>query len=1412
MFAVLLSLLSTSAASAGNTPSNYRASEVRVLAKIKPSLAKQIESALPLSGMLLLPGQSGNADVETFVSRHSVSRLVPLYPGIVKIKKQSGLTDLQIATSTREVFAKRGARLHATFQPPEISRTYLLEFDAALREHLPEILTNLKADPNVEFAEEDKIVTTNLTPNDPYFSSSGTWGQAYDDLWGIKKIGAPAGWDISTGAGILVAVVDTGVDYNHPDIAANMWPQIGADFVGSTIQNPQQGTDPIDRFGHGTHVAGTIAAVGNNGIGVIGVAWHAQVMAVKGLDDSGQGLDSTLAPAILYAANNGADIINASWGGPGSSQAIADAVSYAYNLGVVFVAAAGNSGADAMGFYPANLPNVITVAATDSNDQLAGFSNYGSKIDIAAPGVDILSLQAAGSTLGVAVSPGYMRLSGTSMATPHVSGLAALILAQYASYSNEDIRQVLRVSATDLGTSGYDLTYGYGRINAASALGVSDALEAKITSPVDGIVTRGVLTISGVARGTGFSHYVLEYGAGALPSTWTTIQTSSAAANGTLGLFDTSSLADGIYDVRLTVFNASNQAFVDQIQVVVHSVFILTPVPPPSPIASTTFKNGAVISITGTAICGSFINFKVDWATGINPDSGWQSTGMTLAAAGSSPVSSGLLANWDTSSIIAAGYYTIRLTCNSSQLAPQQTATMVYLEPDLLSYNWPQFLFQGPGLGAGVVPAHNADGTLRLLLEAPRGPSAGVSLLWTLDLDGTLQQTQQPGAGGFMQPSVANFEGGTAEQAMVIDFSDLDFFHEDGSLSILNTNPNVWYVGSQTVVEDLAGDSTWETVGYGIDYNNQLAYVSAWRPDGTQLNSNFPIQLTFNNPTDGSLNRNPVLIGDLNGNGKKEIVVMEDLSPSTFTLRLFASDGSPLTWQVPVLPGILSAMAGADLDNNGMLETIVAANTDAQTSLHVFQPDGTERVGWPLTFVNSGTSAQNYLAVGDFNRDRSKEIVYAHAGFLYLLKGDGTSFSSAWPLNAGTGVGSAFGYNALTIGDVDGDGFPELVTVLNTLASGEQLLAIRRDGTISRSWQLNGNGCYTQFYPAPTIGDFNQDGITDIAVAFDVSGGSSCAQAAAGVVTILSTGAPYNPAVNDWPLVRHDARNTSVLQRPASTSPSTTALLSSLNPSIAGQSVIFTATVATMTVGASAPTGDVSFVDSSKIFGSCTLLAGTCTFTSSALAAGTHTINAQYLGDTHSEVSTSAALSQVVNAADFSLSASSAQPVNAGSSAIYTITVAPNPSPYNFAVGNFVCGPLPAGVSCSFSANSVSPGAASATTTLTVTTTSRTVAMASPPGTAGRALFAACLGFTWIGVLGIVAVPLRLNRTKRGLFTATLVLMAVCAVGCGGGNGGGIQPPPTSPTGTPAGTYNIVVTATGNAGVSHSASGTLKVN
>ena len=260
----------------------------------------------------------------------------------------------------------------------------------------------------VECAQPNYIMTASVVPNDPYYSSSGSWGQTFPDLWGLHKINAAGAWDVSTGSqDVVVAIVDTGIDYNHPDIAANMW--INKDEIpGNGIDDDHDGFidniygadfaygdgDPIDGAGHGTHCAGTIAAVGDNAYGVVGLNWATTLMAVKGLSDEGSGSISNLAAALCWAADNGADVISNSWGSTiriPSDPAIETAVRYAYDAGCYIVFAAGNANDDVRYYSPNNMDEVINVAATDYLDRKASFSNWGEQVDVCAPGVDILS-------------------------------------------------------------------------------------------------------------------------------------------------------------------------------------------------------------------------------------------------------------------------------------------------------------------------------------------------------------------------------------------------------------------------------------------------------------------------------------------------------------------------------------------------------------------------------------------------------------------------------------------------------------------------------------------------------------------------------------------------------------------------------------------------------------------------------------------------------------------------------------------------------------------------------------------------------------------------------------------------------------------------------------------------------------
>jgi subtilisin family serine protease len=338
----------------------------------------------------------------------------------------------------------------------------------------------------VRFVEPNYVVRASRLPNDSAFNR--LWGLRNDGQLGGKPgadINAPGAWDLATGGPVTVAVVDTGVEGDHPDLAENMWTNptesqnglddgdpngLVDDLGGADFLNGD--SDPSDESGHGTHVAGIIGARGDNGTGIVGVNWSVRLMALKFMNEHGEGSTSDAAQAIDYAVDAGAKVINASWGGPTFSQALYEAVARAADHDVLFVAAAGNQGenADHSPEYPAafELPNVISVAASDVRDSLLDFSNYGAKsVDLAAPGDEIYS------TVPTSVDGhGYATFSGTSMAAPFVSGAAALYLARSPGSSAAQVREAL-LRGVDHSPSLAGKTTSGGRLNVAKALGAA---------------------------------------------------------------------------------------------------------------------------------------------------------------------------------------------------------------------------------------------------------------------------------------------------------------------------------------------------------------------------------------------------------------------------------------------------------------------------------------------------------------------------------------------------------------------------------------------------------------------------------------------------------------------------------------------------------------------------------------------------------------------------------------------------------------------------------------------------------------------------------------------------------------------------------------------------------------------------
>ena len=453
------------------------------LDSISPEEAKWFPGATVVAAAVV-PGPGTNQQTDVRILKTAAGSSVPMVraeeiintsTSQVALREEMAanqvLVTLAAGATPEDLIAKFPDQLTSFKRVTPNAPLYNFQLSSASLTSLPTALDSLNslqtgpvvvAEPN--FIRKATQTAPVLNPNDPYFVDGA--------LWGMHNIGqnggtpgadihAPEGWAIRSTAlaDVVVAVIDTGVRYTHEDLAANMWinpilnpvPPDGKYGINAITDSG----DPMDNNGHGTHCAGTIGAVGNNGLGVTGVAWSVQIMALKFLDATGVGSDADAIKCIDYATTKktlgvNVEVMSNSWGGPGFNVALRDAIVRAQTAGIIFVAAAGNGDSHGVGQnndlipeYPANygheappvapaLNNVVSVAATDRNDTLATFSNYGATtVDLAAPGVTILSTYIGKTPATTNLNNIYSSLNGTSMATPHVSGTLALLMSQY---------------------------------------------------------------------------------------------------------------------------------------------------------------------------------------------------------------------------------------------------------------------------------------------------------------------------------------------------------------------------------------------------------------------------------------------------------------------------------------------------------------------------------------------------------------------------------------------------------------------------------------------------------------------------------------------------------------------------------------------------------------------------------------------------------------------------------------------------------------------------------------------------------------------------------------------------------------------------------------------------------------------
>jgi subtilisin family serine protease len=402
------------------------------------------------------------------------SKAIAASTGNIIVKMNPGVASMRMFGST---LSSMQLKTESSFDKLGLS---IVSAPNKSNDEVADLVNQLNGLPEVAYAEPDYLVSINALPDDAMFDQQwalNNEGQTGGDV--DADIDAPESWDRYTnGSNVVVAVIDTGVKYDHEDLANNMWVNEG-EIPGNGVDDDENGFiddvygydfvnndgDPMDDNQHGTHCAGIIGADTNNGVGIAGTAHNAQIMAVKFLSASGSGGTSAAIQSVLYAVDNGATILSNSWGGGGFSQALMDAIQYAHDNDVMFIAAAGNSSrnTDASPNYPSgyDVANVLSVASTTHIDSRSSFSNYGATtVDLGAPGSDILSTIHTG---------GYASLSGTSMATPYVSGAAVLIRSNFPHLSAQDVKEIL-MSTVDPIPALEGLTVTGGRLNVEAAL------------------------------------------------------------------------------------------------------------------------------------------------------------------------------------------------------------------------------------------------------------------------------------------------------------------------------------------------------------------------------------------------------------------------------------------------------------------------------------------------------------------------------------------------------------------------------------------------------------------------------------------------------------------------------------------------------------------------------------------------------------------------------------------------------------------------------------------------------------------------------------------------------------------------------------------------------------------------------
>ena len=868
-----------------------------------------------------------------------------------------------------------------------------------------------------------------------------------DDQWNLDAVG----WrsrDPGSADGVVVAIIDSGVDDDHPDLAPRIWRNavelagllgvdddlngyiddvVGWDFTDAPglpgdgdFLDPD--ADPDDESGHGTHVAGIVAAVSDNGIGISGVAPGASIMVLRAgfnIGSTGYLQDDDIAAAIVYAADNGAQVINLSLGDPRYSPLLADAVRYATDLDVVVVAAAGNESSSSV-YYPARLDETIGVAAAGRNGLPAAFSNRGSSIDLIAPGVAVLSAQPGG---------GYGNLSGTSMASPHVAAAAALVRARHPEYSRLQVLGLLVATAVDVGTPGWDETTGHGLLQLPAPSAIATLAIAFRSPPTDRPVRGAFVDLEIDYEASVPADYHIDWGPGRSPQSWNKLDTGSVAPGaGVLATqWPTQSLAPALYTLRVQLVDSNAGTHEDRV--------LLNLVG-----AGAQLSNVRLLRV----LQGPRWRDVVEWTTDREAP--------------------GLV------EVLAADDVVLRVSVPEAE-----TAHVVILPEDLAPGDYAVRVSAGPG--ATVVQ------------ESLRVHPTGVQR-WDLDLLPEILPD------GYLLPAVTDFDGdGRSELVAMVygggTYGATSFFEQDQILPVYTTTRLFipWETGDFDLdgVQDLlAVDArrvrVFEPSTPG-SYPDRVAWErrDVWggevadldgdgRPEMILRSATGPLfRVVETNGEDSFLETAALVndtpgenemgdrqsVGDLDGDGRGEWISGD----SDGDLIIFESGGDDIYRQIwsdvidatnidatnidaTDIDGRLLS-AAADLDGDGDVEFVSGRLTQdpfdvegRRWTLTVYGSTGDNDYGieWQ-TQVVAASATGNGLAITDLDGDGRLEWVAALVPHLYVFQSDGVGgYAPVWHTNVRRTQRPA-------VGDLDGDGRQELA--YNRAAGGLETVRLR---------------------------------------------------------------------------------------------------------------------------------------------------------------------------------------------------------------------------------------------------------------------------------------------------------------------------------------------------------------------------------